>query len=554
MITIKNYGSYLHEKITAEELAARHRIKPGYYVLIDGVIKDTRYQVADEDHIEFIFQNPDRSSVARADLSEAIISVVDTNLIIRETHISPSENYFDVIFYSNSDELFQKLNKWLEEHNRLSFVEKIFHPDTNTTRIYFSCWDSLEHLLAYKKRWELVWSSDHRNLGPTMDLFHFSNISPGIAFWHPQGFQLWHALEEYIRSSNRKYGCLEIKTPLIADPELWSKSGHQTKYQANMFKVSGGGREYILRPMNCPTCAEVFKNRAHSYKDLPVRLTEFGLVHRNEASGAMHGLFRAKSFTQDDGHVFCTPEQVEQEINTMLVQSFEVYEHLGFAAEAIAVKLALRPTERIGTDTAWNTAEQSLQASLTNRNIQFEILADEGAFYGPKIEFHIRDNLGRSWQCGTIQLDFFLPERLDILYVDTLGQKRYPIMIHRAILGSMERFLGILLEHHQGRLPLWLAPTQVAILGISQLQNNYVDRIMQYAEQHNLRAISDKRNDTLNFKLRHHLQKRVPVIGVVGPREEATDTISIRLHNGKSSVISLEDFIHLFKEHHYRPS
>ena len=336
-------------------------------------------------------------------------------------------------------------------------------------RIYGTAWADKQSLKDYLYRIEEAKKRDHRKLGKALDLFHFQDISPGIAFWHPKGNQIWRVVEDYMRASNEKYGSQEIRTPLIADITLWEKSGHQEKYSEHMFMTHSERRDYALRPMNCPTCVQIFNAYPRSYKELPIRLSEFGLVHRNEASGALHGLMRVRSFTQDDGHIFCTEDQVESEVIQMIDQCYEVYRDFGF--NEFEIKVALRPEARIGSDEVWDKSEKLLSAALDAREIEYELLLGEGAFYGPKIEFHLKDAIGRKWQCGTIQMDFSMPERLGAQIIDHHSQKITPIMLHRAIVGSLERFIGILIENHAGILPVWLAPTkQVRYLHDFQLK------------------------------------------------------------------------------------
>ena len=398
------------------------------------------------------------------------------------------------------------------------------------TRIYGTCWPDNTSLKNYLNRLEEAEKRDHRKIGRQLNLFHFQDDSPGMTFWHPKGTTIWRIIEDYIRSSNIEYGCKEVRTPLIADISLWEKSGHADKYSENMFTTHSEKREFVIRPMNCPTCVQIYNRNLHSYRDLPVRMTEFGIVHRNETSGSLHGLFRARSFTQDDGHVFCQDEQVEQEVCLMIKQCFEVYNDFGFTE--IDTKLALRPNNRIGSDAIWDKSEQVLVSSLESQGISFDYLIGEGAFYGPKIEFHLKDAIGRSWQCGTIQLDLSMPIKLGAKFIDSDSQKQVPIMLHRAILGSLERFIGILIEHYSGNLPVWLAPTQVTVLSISSEQDTYATEVHQNLINNKIRSQIDLRNEKIGFKIREHTLKKIPFAVVVGRKEVTQGKIAVRKQNG----------------------
>ena len=399
------------------------------------------------------------------------------------------------------------------------------------TRIYGTCWATEEDLEQYLNMLEEAEKRDHRKIGKVLDLFHFQEDSPGIVFWHDNGVRIWRQVEDYMRASNNKYSCSEIRTPLIADFSLWQKSGHASKYAENMFATKSENRDFAIRPMNCPTCVQVYNTKLHSYRDLPIRMAEFGIVHRNEPSGSLHGLLRVRSFTQDDGHIFCTLEQVEEEVILMVQQCFEVYKDFGF--NNFAVKIALRPENRIGDDETWNKSEQILKNALDTNNVSYEVLPDEGAFYGPKIEFHLKDAIGRSWQCGTIQLDFSMPQRLGATYIDKNGEKQVPVMLHRAIVGSLERFIGMLIEHYAGNLPLWLAPVQVAVIGISNNQYDYCQEVFTTLEKISVRAKLDLRNEKIGFKIREHTLLRVPYLVILGKNEQEQKIITIRKHNGE---------------------
>lgn len=415
------------------------------------------------------------------------------------------------------------------------------------TRIYGTCWATKEDLEQYLNMLEEAEKRDHRKIGKALDLFHFQEDSPGIPFWHDNGVRIWREVEDYMRASNNKYGCSEIRTPLIADFSLWEKSGHASKYAENMFATKSENRDFAIRPMNCPTCVQVYNTKLHSYRDLPIRMAEFGIVHRNEPSGSLHGLLRVRSFTQDDGHAFCTPEQVEEEVILMVKQCFEVYNDFGF--NDFDVKIALRPENRIGDDETWDRSELMLKNALEAHNVNYELLPGEGAFYGPKIEFHLKDAIGRSWQCGTIQLDFSMPQRLGATYIDKNGDKQVPVMLHRAIVGSLERFIGMLIEHYAGNLPLWLTPTQVAVMGISNHQDEYCQEVAKELEKRGVRVKLDLRNEKIGFKIREHTLLRVPYLVILGKNEQEQKIVTIRKHNGEDlGQMSVDDFSVYLKE------
>ena len=408
------------------------------------------------------------------------------------------------------------------------------------SRIYGTCWADKKQLKSYLIRLEEAQKRDHRKIGKAMGLFHFEDTAPGIAFWHVNGTTMWRVVEAYMRASNQKYGCTEIKTPLIADVSLWHKSGHMDKYQEHIFITESQNREYAIRPMNCPMCVQVYNQDLHSYRDLPIRMAEFGVVHRNEPSGALHGLLRVQSFTQDDGHVFCTEEQVKAEVTTMIQQCFEVYHDFGF--KTFTVKLALRPENRVGSDQVWDKSETALAEALSDHGVEFEYLPGEGAFYGPKIEFHLKDAIDRSWQCGTIQLDFSMPARLGASYIDQNSHKQIPVMLHRAIVGSLERFIGVLIEHYAGDLPLWLAPIQIVAMGISNKQDAYVKKMHARFCDSGIRSKIDLRNEKIGFKIREHTLRKVPFIAIVGDKEESLGQISVRKKDGTDlGLFAMED-------------
>ncbi|WP_341918643.1 threonine--tRNA ligase [Hydrocarboniphaga effusa] len=393
-------------------------------------------------------------------------------------------------------------------------------------RIYGVAFATDDELKAYLKMVEEAEKRDHRKLAKQLDLFHQQEEAPGMVFWHPKGWAIWQAVEQYVRGVYRKSGYQEVRGPQIMDVSLWKRSGHWDNYQENMFFTESEKRTYAVKPMNCPGHVQIYNAGLRSYRDLPIRYGEFGGCHRNEPSGGLHGIMRVRAFTQDDGHIFCTPEQVEGEVTAFHQQAMKVYADFGF--DTIAVKLALRPDKRLGTEEAWDHAENSLRAALRAAGVEWEELPGEGAFYGPKIEYHMKDSIGRSWQVGTMQFDPMMPERLDAEYVDEHSQKRRPIMLHRAIVGSMERFIGILIEHHAGAMPLWLAPVQAVVAPIVSDADGYATEVCEALKDAGLRADTDLRNEKINYKIREHSVHKVPVIVVVGRKEAEEKTVTLR--------------------------
>lgn len=408
-------------------------------------------------------------------------------------------------------------------------------------RIYGTAWATKDDLKDYLHRLEEAEKRDHRKLGKQLDLFHIQDNAPGMVFWHAKGWSLWQSIEDYMRSKFKEYNYQEIKTPTVLDKTLWEKSGHWENYHENMFVTSSENREYAVKPMNCPGHVQVFNHNLHSYRELPLRLAEFGSCHRNEPSGALHGLMRVRGFTQDDAHIFCTEEQILDEVidfNRMLT---ETYNDFGF--KDIEVKLSTRPEKRVGSDKVWDKAEESLEKALKATGLSYEIQPGEGAFYGPKIEYILRDSLNRLWQCGTIQLDFNLPVRLNAEYVDENSNKKHPVMLHRAIVGSMERFIGILIEHYAAKFPVWLAPTQVVALNISDSQSNYVLEVIESLKKKGIKCDSDLRNEKITYKIREHSILRVPYLLVIGDREMENKQVAVRTQQGEDlGVMSLSDF------------
>ena len=398
-------------------------------------------------------------------------------------------------------------------------------------RIYGTAWNNKDELKDYLKRLEEAEKRDHRKLGKLLDLFHMQDTSPGMVFWHSKGWSIWLEIENFLRQKFLDYGYDEIKTPTVLDKELWKSSGHWDNYHENMFTTASENREYAVKPMNCPGHVQIFNNSLHSYRDLPLRLAEFGSCHRNEPSGALHGLLRVRGFTQDDAHIFCTEEQIKSEVKDFSKMLYEVYSAFGF--DNVLVMLSTRPEKRVGTDDIWEKAELALEDALKETGIEYTLQEGEGAFYGPKIEYSLKDSLGRIWQCGTIQLDFNLPERLGAEYISEDNSRKNPVMLHRAIVGSMERFIGILIEHYAGFMPLWLSPVQAIVLNIADAHSEYAKEVTESLRQNNIRCNSDLRNEKITYKIREHSIQRVPYILVVGDREKETSQVSVRNQKGE---------------------
>ncbi|MBD8899625.1 threonine--tRNA ligase [Rhodanobacter sp. DHG33] len=410
------------------------------------------------------------------------------------------------------------------------------------TRIYGTAWLNDKDLKAYLHQLEEAEKRDHRKIGKALDLFHQQEEGPGMVFWHPRGWAIWQQVEQYMRGVYRKSGYQEVRCPQVLDVSLWKKSGHWDNYAENMFFTESEKRTYALKPMNCPGHVQIFNSGLHSYRDLPIRYGEFGGCHRNEPSGALHGIMRVRAFTQDDGHVFCTPGQIEPEVTAFHRRAMQVYADFGF--DNIALKIALRPDKRIGSDEVWDKAEEALRAALRAAGVAWEELPGEGAFYGPKIEYHMKDSIGRAWQVGTMQVDFMMPERLGAEYVDEHSQRQHPVMLHRAIVGSMERFIGILIEHHAGLLPPWLAPVQAAVFSITDAQAGYAGDVAQALVEKGFRVEADLRNEKVGYKIREHTLQKIPYLLVVGDREKEAGAVSVRTRSGEDlGSMPLADFI-----------
>jgi threonyl-tRNA synthetase len=409
-------------------------------------------------------------------------------------------------------------------------------------RIYGTAWAKKDDLEAYLHRLEEAEKRDHRRLSKQLDLLHMQDEAPGMVFWHPKGWVVWQQIEQYMRQKFVEYGYQEVRTPAVMDRSLWEKSGHWENYHENMFTTSSENRDYAVKPMNCPGHVQIFNSGLHSYRDLPLRLAEFGSCHRNEPSGALHGIMRVRGFTQDDAHIFCTEDQIEAEVADFIVMLQKCYADFGF--NDVLVKLSTRPDKRVGSDESWDKAEAALAAALDKNELAYDLQPGEGAFYGPKVEFTLKDSIGRLWQCGTIQLDFNLPVRLDAEFVDEDNTRKPPVMLHRAILGSMERFIGILIEHHAGNFPLWLAPVQAIVMNISERQTEYAEKVTQALRQAGIRATSDLSNNKITYKIREHSLQKLPYQVVVGDKEVETGVVAVRARGNQDlGQMNLEDLI-----------
>ncbi|MHB9101311.1 MAG: threonine--tRNA ligase [Sulfuricella sp.] len=399
------------------------------------------------------------------------------------------------------------------------------------TRVYGTAWAKKEDQEAYLHRLEEAEKRDHRKIGKLLDLFHTQEEAPGMVFWHPRGWTLYQVVEQYMRGVFRDNGYQEIRTPQVVDRSLWEKSGHWDKFQAMMFTTHSENRDYAVKPMNCPCHIQVFNQGLKSYRDLPLRLAEFGSCHRNEPSGTLAGIMRVRNFTQDDAHIFCTEAQIQDEVATFIDLLQKVYAEFGF--DDIVVKLSTRPEQRVGSDEVWDKAEAALETALKRKGLEFELQPGEGAFYGPKIEFSLRDCLNRVWQCGTIQVDFSMPGRLDATYINEESSRQTPVMLHRAILGSLERFIGILIEHYAGAFPMWLAPLQMVVMNITDAQADYAREVVAELRKNGLRVEADLRNEKITYKIREHSLQRLPYLLIVGDKEVASKQVAVRTRKGE---------------------
>lgn len=413
-------------------------------------------------------------------------------------------------------------------------------------RIYGTAWANKDELKAYITRIEEAEKRDHRKLGKQLDLFHLQDEAPGMVFWHPRGWALWQVIEQHMRRELTEAGYQEVKTPQVMDKNFWEKSGHWANYKDNMFLTASEKRDYAVKPMNCPGHVQIFNHGLRSYRDLPMRLAEFGSCHRNEPSGALHGLMRVRGFVQDDAHIFCTEDQIAEETKAFNLLVMKIYQQFGF--KNVSIKLSLRPEKRAGSEEIWDKAEQGLRDALTACGVEWEELPGEGAFYGPKVEYHIKDALGRSWQCGTIQLDFVLPERLEAEYVAEDNTKKRPVMLHRAILGSLERFIGILIEEHAGSFPLWLAPVQMVVMNITEKQSDYAKEVQAKLQAAGFRVDLDIRNEKIGYKIRSNSEMRYPYQLTVGDKEMENGQVSIRKKADNLGSVSVDEFIAMLQD------
>lgn len=414
-------------------------------------------------------------------------------------------------------------------------------------RIYGTAWGDKKDLQAYLHRLEEAEKRDHRKLGKSLGLFHAQEEAPGMVFWHEKGWAIYQQIEQYIREKLKKNGYGEVRTPQVVDRSLWEKSGHWDKFHAGMFTTHSENRDYAIKPMNCPCHVQIFNQGLKSYRDLPVRLAEFGSCHRNEPSGTLHGLMRVRNFVQDDAHIFCTEEQIQPEVSCFIDLLFEVYRDFGF--EEVIIKLSTRPENRVGDDASWDKAEHALELALNNKGLDWDLQPGEGAFYGPKIEFSLKDCIGRVWQCGTIQVDFSMPGRLGASYIAEDSSRQIPVMLHRAILGSLERFIGILIEQHAGTFPLWLSPVQAVVLSITDRQADYAKDVAHEFEKQGVRTKLDLRNEKIGFKIREHSMQRVPYIVIIGDKELENQSIAVRTQKGEDlGSLSIDEFLSRLKQ------
>ncbi|MDD5266191.1 MAG: threonine--tRNA ligase [Methylococcales bacterium] len=414
-------------------------------------------------------------------------------------------------------------------------------------RIYGTAWGDKKELQAYLHRLEEAEKRDHRKLAKTLDLFHTQEEAPGMVFWHEKGWIIYQQIEQFIREKLRVNGYGEVKTPQLVDRSLWEKSGHWDKFGAMIFTTHSENRDYAIKPMNCPCHVQIYNQGIKSYRDLPIRLAEFGSCHRNEPSGTLHGLMRVRNFVQDDAHIFCTESQIQDEVSTFIDMLFSVYKDFGF--EEVIMKLSTRPENRVGDDSVWDKAETALELALNNKGLKWDLQPGEGAFYGPKIEFSLKDCIGRVWQCGTIQVDFSMPGRLGATYIAEDGSKQVPVILHRAILGSLERFIGILIEQYAGTFPVWLSPVQVMVLDIADRHADYASRIMRELEQQGVRVKIDLRNEKIGFKIREHSMQRIPYLVIIGDKELEDQNITVRTQKGEDlGSLSISEFAERLKQ------
>ena len=547
------------------KLAIGPTIENGFYydVLFKDPISSEDLQPIQNKMVDIVAK---KSSVNKTFHSKSEVTKLFANLdeTYKQQIIKDAEQEEDFQIYTNDDSNFIDLCKGPHLPN-LGFIGAFkltkvsgayWRGDAKNemlTRIYGTAWRSQKEQDVYLANLEEAEQRDHRKIGKDMNLFHFQDEAPGMVFWHPRGWTIYTKLEEYIRFRQQESGYQEIRTPLIVDRKLWEKSGHWDKYRENMFiteideEHANEKRTNALKPMNCPCHVQVFNQGVRSYRELPMRYAEFGSCHRYEASGTMHGLMRVRGFTQDDGHIFCTEAQIEGETDLFIKLLSKIYKDLGF--DDFKIKLSTRPEIRVGSDEIWDQAENSLQTAIEKLGYAYDIDEGDGAFYGPKLDFVLTDALGRSWQCGTLQADFNLPERLDAHYIGEDGDKHYPVMLHRAILGSFERFIGILIENYKGNLPLWLAPTQVVIATVTSDANEYAKEIASNLDQLKIRYRLDQRNEKISYKVRDHMAQKNPMVIVLGKKEIEDQSVNIRrLGNSETQEMSLENFMKFISE------
>jgi threonyl-tRNA synthetase len=409
-------------------------------------------------------------------------------------------------------------------------------------RVYGTSWANKKDLKAYLHRLEEAEKRDHRKLGKQLGLFHTQEEAPGMVFWHDKGWTIYQEVEQYVRKKLRQHAYQEVRTPQVVDRSLWEKSGHWEKFRDDMFTTESEKRTFAIKPMNCPCHVQIFNTGLHSYRDLPLRMAEFGSCHRNEPSGTLHGLMRVRNFVQDDAHIFCTEDQIQSEVSAFIDLLFEVYADFGF--NDVIIKLSTRPENRVGADAVWDKSEHALEKALNDKGLEWDLQPGEGAFYGPKIEFSLKDCLGRVWQCGTIQVDFSMPGRLDASYIDEHSNRQVPVMLHRAILGSLERFIGILIEQYAGAMPVWLAPTQAVVMSITDRARDFAEEVVRTLSQQGIRATSDLRNEKIGFKIREHTLLKVPFLLVLGDREVENRTVAVRTRSGEDlGVMDLDALV-----------
>lgn len=506
------------------------KIEKNMYKLVKQNLKIERFEMGRDEALQFF---KDKGEYYKAEIIESI--PVDQTLSLYK-----QGDFIDLCRGSHVPSTAK-----LKAFKLMKLAGAYWHGDSNNEmlqRVYGTAWASKQDLETHLHRVEEALKRDHRKIGKTQDLFHMQEEAPGMVFWHAKGWTLYQLVEQYMRGIFKDNGYQEVHTPQLIDKSLWEKSGHWDKFGDAMFTTSSENRDYAVKPMNCPAHIQIYNQGLKSYRDLPLRLAEFGSCHRNEPSGTLHGIMRVRNFVQDDGHIFCTPGQIQDEVSSFIDLTFAVYKHFGF--DKVDIKLSTRPKNRVGSDEVWDKAEAALAKALDAKGITWELQEGEGAFYGPKIEFVLKDCLDRQWQCGTLQVDFSMPERLGAQFIDEDSVKQTPVMLHRAIVGSLERFVGILIEHYGGAYPCWLAPIQAVIINISEKQAGFVVDMTKKLKKQGLRVISDLRNEKIGFKIRKHSLQRYPYILVVGDREMEKGQISVRQRGGEDlGAMSIEAFL-----------